>query len=182
MSNQLNETLGIKCDNPNCGCHVQSFMWISHILRCIYFETPKACSTSIRRSLGIRFNEGIRYSHGAYKFTNYNGKLDGFPHYFKFGFVRNPYDRFVSIRSMKDYFNPSYSFDHCLEVIQNTSNHYWIPYDCFLPKHVQFIGRFENFETDWKYVCRVLQIPNTIGMCNKTDHADYREYYISNKQ
>lgn len=43
----------IECDLDNCGCRVSTFIWVSHELKCIYFETPKAACTSIKKVLNI---------------------------------------------------------------------------------------------------------------------------------
>ncbi len=43
----------IECDINECGCRRNSFIWISHLLKTIYFEIPKAACTSIKRALDI---------------------------------------------------------------------------------------------------------------------------------
>jgi len=43
----------IECDLINCGCRLNSFIWISHNKKAIYFENPKAGSSSIKASLGF---------------------------------------------------------------------------------------------------------------------------------
>lgn len=46
----------IRCDLKYCGCRVNSFIWISHSLKTIYFETPKAACSSVKRILDIKIN------------------------------------------------------------------------------------------------------------------------------
>lgn len=44
----------IRCDLLDCGCRLNSFIWINHDRKLIYFENPKAGSSSIKKSLNIR--------------------------------------------------------------------------------------------------------------------------------
>jgi len=44
----------IYCELPGCGCRTNSFVWISHQKKAIYFENPKAGSSSVKRLLGIK--------------------------------------------------------------------------------------------------------------------------------
>tara|TARA_R100000008_G_scaffold372_2_gene330 strand:- start:20025 stop:20912 length:888 start_codon:yes stop_codon:yes gene_type:complete len=95
-----------------------------------------------------------------------------FRNYFKFGFVRNPYDRLFSAYKMFRAFDSdpmetaskgALVFDSFVEqVYTNTFKDNHIKNQSFfLPKHhnVDFVGRFENFENDWK------RLENEIGIC-----------------
>jgi len=44
---------GVNCDLINCGCRINSFVWISHKKKAIYFENPKAGSSSVKAALGL---------------------------------------------------------------------------------------------------------------------------------
>lgn len=45
---------GLQCVAPVCGCRFDSFVWVSHSRKAIWFETPKAASSSIKQVLGVR--------------------------------------------------------------------------------------------------------------------------------
>jgi hypothetical protein len=108
--------------------------------------------------------------------------------YFKFAFVRNPWDWQVSLyhymlqtpvhfqydlaKSLKD-------FDHYLEWRVNEDKN--LQKD-FVTDHngnliVDFIGRFENIEKDFEYICKKLDLRCSLPHVNRSHHRDYRTYY-----
>ncbi len=42
---------------------------------------------------------------------------------------------------------------------------------------VNFIGRFENLEADFKTVCEKINIPYSLPHLNSTEHEHYKSYY-----
>ena len=44
---------------------------------------------------------------------------------------------------------------------------------------IDFIGRFENLETDWNYICNKLRVDNKLKFLYSTNHKPYYEYYDS---
>jgi len=153
--------------------------------KCVFIHIPKTGGTSIRNIRNIR---------------NSNTKViarevtipSEWDEYFKFAFVRNPYDRAISawhaFGGLKN--RPFLGF---LEIATNDM----IPYKNakileeniryhtisqlhpanFL-KHANFIGRFENYQDDFNKICYQLKIPHIhLLHLNKTDHKHYSEYY-----
>jgi len=108
--------------------------------------------------------------------------------YFKFAFVRNPWDRFISCylyhqewvkenwaeKKTKMNLNSFKEFvlDHKNIPTKYTMQQYEFTKGC------DFIGRFENLEEDFEKVCEHLKLP-LIKMPheNKTNHKHYSEYY-----
>jgi hypothetical protein len=45
---------GLSCVAHACGCRFDSFVWVSHSRKAIWFETPKTASSSIKQVLGVR--------------------------------------------------------------------------------------------------------------------------------
>ncbi len=45
---------GLLCVAHGCGCRFDPYVWVSHRRRAIWFETPKAASSSIKQVLGVR--------------------------------------------------------------------------------------------------------------------------------
>jgi hypothetical protein len=119
----------------------------------------------------------------------------------KFAFVRNPWDRLVSIWLYYSSFRlgkvyPSNyalrTFDaFVMEVIRDgkwrysldlrNSQPYFnhvLPQTTWLSQGVNYIGRFENFDKDWSKVCSIMGIPYKRPMqTNSTSHYHYSYYY-----
>ena len=109
---------------------------------------------------------------------------------FTFTFVRNPYDRCVSLWQM---FEPDVSFNSFVKKISTlgieTSNIYErLTYHCCLQSPhltddkgkiiVDFIGKFENLEEDYFKICKKIRLPKTkLPHKRKTYHKHYSKYY-----
>jgi hypothetical protein len=109
--------------------------------------------------------------------------------YFKFAFVRNPWDRWVSLyHFMREH--PTHhrhkqalrlTFDEFLEILA--------------PKHkrrqtrfltdgqgkliVDYVGRFETLQADFARISSLLNVAPSLAHIHKTNHRDYRSYYNS---
>jgi hypothetical protein len=101
-----------------------------------------------------------------------------FNHYFKFSFVRNPWGRLVSWYFFK---RPKVPFRAWIKNLPKSGGQERLQYD-YLHKGgkllVDFIGRFENLQEDFNYVCDKIGIPpQQLPHRNKTKHKHYTEYY-----
>jgi len=106
--------------------------------------------------------------------------------YFKFGFVRNPYERCVSAwkYNMKNGYTDTETtlFDFVKYLNKTDINGKYLNQYEFVDG-CNFIGRFENLQADFNIVCDKLgiqrkQLPHT----NKTKHKHYTEYYDDETQ
>ena len=105
--------------------------------------------------------------------------------YFKFAFVRNPWDRVVSwYMFSKSLENPDQSRDLTgigfKEYIKKFGN-IWSNEQQDQYKFVgccDFIGRYENLQNDFNIICDKIKIPQQkLPRKNATKHKHYTEYY-----
>lgn len=186
-------------------------MIISHQKQFIFIHIYKVAGTSIKNSL-LKYSEG---GSGNLPFRSrivnriFGNKIftkDFDPHitamelkrelpnkiynnYFKFAFVRNPFDWQVSLynymlknkdHKQHDIFNKIRNFDEYLD---------WrINYDLKFQKDfitddrdqiiVDFIGKIENLENDFKSVSSKLRIPyKPLPRLNRSNYLSYLTYY-----
>jgi hypothetical protein len=184
-------------------------MQISHSHRFIFVHIFKTAGTSMRAALepytqtpGTRLWRRVRRRLGCpapEPFPQLSGHsraaeicevvpADVFKNYFKFGFVRNPWDWQVSW----------YHF-----IVQNREHHeheavtrlgsfsdflrwridhpVWHQKDFIADEDgreiVDFVGKFENVEADFAHVCAVARVGAQLPHLNQSRHADYRKYY-----
>ena len=191
---------------------------ISHKHKCIFVEVPKTGSTSIRAILGKAYIPHLnlveiktlmenswtqfggrtnRIRAALYQLLPRERKIDigrrQFESYFKFGFVRNPWDRVVSLyeRTEPIQMKDKMSFDEFVDWIQfssatciHSSPHRY-QLDWFLDGSgnmlADFIGRFECLERDWAVVADKLGITEkTLPHARENPRArPYTEYYTA---
>lgn len=189
---------------------------ISHKHKCIFVEIPKTGCSSIRSVIGsppkphlniCQIKDSLRYGwthYGGIKNKIFNcfypllptksRKLIGdrqFNSYFKFGFVRNPWDRVVSLYLRGEglqmhhqmTFNEfvswiKYSSSTCIHPVPHVNQLDWLvdPHGNVM---VDFIGRFENFQKDWLIVSNKLRLPKVLPHRNRNPikKKHYTEFY-----
>lgn len=109
---------------------------------------------------------------------------------YKFCFCRNPLDRMVSFyhhvlakpQHHQHNLLMSYgSFDAMLKNLDVVREPLQCSYvvDAAEESKMDFVGRFEQIEADFRQVCGKLDIPYNLPVKNTTKHADYREAYSS---
>ncbi|MBT4522321.1 MAG: sulfotransferase family 2 domain-containing protein [Halieaceae bacterium] len=158
--------------------------------RYVWFKVRKCGSTSITEVL----------PKPARDFATRDYKASDYPGYFKFSFVRNPYDRLLSnylnkikgqrredIRAgyLKNLdFWEGMSFDDfayqvCDLPDDKCDRHYKSMHKVFDVEGVDFIGRLENFTEDMNFVLRAIsgEESTPIPHKNRTQKASYTEYF-----
>ena len=174
-------------------------MIISHKHKFAYIAIPKTGTTSMHRAFSnldddTLFIDGCNIPHkvGANKFMRWKHinaitlerQIENFDEYFKFTFVRNPYDRFVSwvyYYGKKKINNlHKYSFK---ELISKCPKFVWDTQLSFVLSKdnknlMNFVGKFENFQEDLNTICDKIKIPRQkLPHKNKSKHKHYTEYY-----
>jgi len=192
-------------------------MPISHHYKCLFIHIPKTAGTSIEKTLDIygdwrKENREIlfgRIESGELK--NIGLKTDFLQHvtiaeaqeiscipqdYFSFSFIRNPWDRMVSI-----YSNPDnnlvwkarrmgidlldLSFEEfVLEIGRINHVHLTEQYKFICDEQyrlqVDFLGRFENLLEDYSIICEKVGLNTQFTHANKSEHLSYKNYYNAN--
>lgn len=110
-----------------------------------------------------------------------------FDNYYKFSFVRNPWDWQVSLY----HFARQLKSHHQHELTMKMSFEEYITWRVTEDKHLQkefmydkegnclvdYIGKLENIETDFKQIVKNIGVDATLAHSNKSKHKHYQEYY-----
>lgn len=194
-------------------------MPVSDKYECILIHIPKTAGTSMEYVLGMHGDKdtvGLErdLSHNSeVDYKNFFGRdlqhltfnelkkhlkmpKDKFNNYFKFAFVRNPWDRMVSEFSWDSNWNKgdgrfsrSYFRKKVFELFAKykkdslTAKHY-IPQSKFIVEDdqvlVDFVGKYENLEQDWANLCNKLGINKDLPERMTSERKEYHKYYDSN--
>ncbi|MGI0015552.1 MAG: sulfotransferase family 2 domain-containing protein [Nitrososphaera sp.] len=148
----------------------------------VWFRVAKVCTRSILNVLerNSEFTENgswIYYRRRPYK------------DYFRFAFVRNPWDRVVSCYEEKvigrklfpDCWGENFKFFVkyiCRQDLRVADRHIRLQSSLFPLRDVNFIGRFESFTEDFSYVCKKLNFPYEDHIhLNRSKHEPFHTYY-----
>lgn len=156
----------------------------------IYILNLRCASNSIRETL-TRFRA---------KRTVYNSKSNILREKFSFTFIRNPWDRLLSVFCLqkqddlllqalaasfkKDRNGPVFQSFRlfcetvCEQLDDRTNKHVMTQARILnaLKQPIDFIGRFENLITDWKYLQKMFPLKD-LPLLFKTEHEHYSTYY-----
>lgn len=183
-------------------------MIISHKHRYIFFAVPKTGTHSVRQALRPYMDEADQEQVGLFLEKRFDiPELSALGHghlgvqqvepvlgpvfrdYFKFAFVRNPYDRFVSYcafmtrQSGQFQQNPRGVMRHFIR------DRPPLGHILFRPQHemlvdtqgrvaMDFVGKSERAQQDYARICERLGFPaETLGKVNSSSHAPYTAYY-----
>ena len=185
---------------------------ISYELKCIFIHIPKCGGSSIERTLWPRpedRKEANLYGGFISKYLN-KYQTGGLQHllasqvreevgmnvfetFYKFAFVRNPWDRVVSQFAymqqrpdLMDYVGMSQEteFKAYLELIQQKEHVQWMPQHRFLLDEdgtllVDQIGRLESLRTDFSSILAKLNLNKSAQLthANRSDRQPIEKYY-----
>tara|TARA_B100001093_G_C26853639_1_gene1026296 strand:+ start:1592 stop:2152 length:561 start_codon:yes stop_codon:yes gene_type:complete len=160
---------------------------INHKNKFIFIHIPKCGGNSIKSPLGIK-----GHHHSAISEKKYSNHMD----YFKFTFVRNPWDRFLSAYS----YLKAGGFGNKLDLNLKQKIESYDSFEEFILKapfltylhfepmfkliqidgedRMDFIGRVENYQEDFDIICDKIGVPRKeLPHTNKSKHKHYTEYY-----
>lgn len=185
-------------------------MPVCHERKIAFIHVPKTAGTTIFNY--FEFKKNIRNLHRC--FCNYNISLThltlnqmhdliNIENYYKFAFIRNPWDRLVSkfnydlqqnklsIKPFQNNGNFEYfvkklseDFEFILQMkpTQFITCHFLPQTNFVFSKNIKldFLGRFENFDQDIKKLAEKFNIKKEIKHENKSKHKSY-DFYYTNK-
>lgn len=170
--------------------------------RCIFVHVPKTGGQSVSTSLFGTCTGGHRT---VTEYMQIFGEPT-FNNYFKFSFVRNPWDRLVSTyhfcrqahlkmnlqRWAAEHLSQYEDFESFVRGFVNPEaiygHHIFVPQHEFVCKEagtlaVDFLGRYENLAQDFAHVRHTLGDPGTdLSHLNATKRRDYSRYYTKETQ
>jgi hypothetical protein len=182
---------------------------ISHRHRFIFFAIPKTGTHSVRMALRehmaqddleqvglfvkrrLPFRELDHIPHGHLGVRDIRPVLgeEVFDGYFKFAFVRNPFDRFVSFCAFMsreaDYFAraPQAFMKHIIREVRPVDNVLYRPqYELLVDADghlaIDYLARTETMQTSYEEICRRIGIPaRPLEKINASSHLPYWHYY-----
>lgn len=170
----------------------------------IALAIPKTGSISLHFSLGFTvIPEPDEYHASLKTIIKQHPETEN---YYKFAFVRNPWDRFHSlykdftlkriyqysgkIRHNKPLFSEFKNFnDFCINIKESEwMNNVFLQSQTEITEYkgqqgCDFIGRFENLHNDFERLTKALNIKATLNIMNKGVYKEtYREYYSTEAQ
>ena len=163
---------------------------VSYCNKFIFVHIPKSGGTSISVALKpyanrITKNFMIKETkhHTLSEIREVFG--EGINHYYTFAFVRNSWDRVVSLHTyMHTHEGFNESFDEFVEKLATRKDtcryttKLQLDYIRDSHRNIDFVGRFENLEEDFAKVTKHLGLDvKPLGKENKTRHSRYRDYY-----
>lgn len=175
-------------------------MLISHKHRFIFIHIPKNAGISMKLALMEAADdwESIAYVHATASEVRNKVGRDIWDNYFKFAFVKNPWDRAVSFyfwsrgKKRKDTLKVyselnRMNYDEWAQWLSEQElnklpAHVWLQKSFVTDMKdnllVDYVGRFENLDRDWNFVCRKIGIKKKPLTNHHTSmHEHYMEYY-----
>lgn len=158
---------------------------ICHEKKFIFLHIPKCAGNSLKDALPISNN---LHSHSPLSTYSDNLKHD----YYKFTFIRNPWDRFVSayfylitggMKTPQDLRAQNQiakykSFNDFIFNCNFDDIWHFKPISFFLDDKIDYVGRVETIQSDFNLICKRIGIPHIIlKQNNSTTHNPYWEYY-----
>lgn len=184
-------------------------MIVSHLHSFIFVAVPKTGTHSVRQALRAHMGpddmeqarlfvekqfpipELARLGHGHLSFQDIRPHLgeEAFASYFKFAFVRNPFDRFISYCSFATSREGTFQRDpkkvmrHLLFTAPPHNHIIFRPQFTFLcgpdgELQADYLGKVENMQASYDEVAQRLGIESTaLDHANRSRRGAYKDYY-----
>ena len=184
-------------------------MIISHQHRFVFVAVPKTGTHSVRQALrehmstddleqvGLFVHKqfpmqelaAIRHGHLSLRQVRPHLGEDAFASYFKFAFVRNPFDRFVSYCAFMTRDNGAFAARPRQVMHEILFKMRPLDHILFQPQHALLVGddgglltddvgRVEQMQESYDRMCARIGIPSrALAKVNASSRGDYRQYY-----
>jgi len=175
-------------------------MIVSHNQKFVYIKTPKVAGNSIVSILRRFTDVGLRdYDIGDHeRYFDVIDKNPNFINYFSFSFVRNPWDlrlsRYFYLKNIEVPMKKQRGEIYDEKILQTNNFKEWCKVGSWFPAEfngqyqfmcnregkfaVNFVGKYENLQSDFDHVCDELNLPRkNLPKINSTNHKRYTEYY-----
>jgi hypothetical protein len=171
------------------------FPAVYHEKRCIQIHIPKCAGSSLARSV-FGNNKGGHHASALWYKANFP---DEFMNYYMFSMVRNPWDRLVSAWNyvqqddipannkrwgnlMREFGDFNTFVKEWLTEENSYRFHHFTSQSAYLCDDMgvislDYVGRVETIEADFKKICTDMNIKNELKSLNVRRANDYREYY-----
>ena len=164
---------------------------ISHRYKFLFIHVLKSGGMTIKTLLKRGLCGGVTQECADLRIVDCTSAVRGFPHYFVFSFVRNPFSRIYSAFSMADSMPrrnlAPVSFDKFATMTRGerrdtskTSPTHYNPQVNFLMDHsycpvFDFLGRLERFRDDMQIILNQIQSPDLQAYFTSTGGNDLRD-------
>ena len=159
---------------------------VCHEYKAIQLHIGKTGGTSIERAFGFR-RKDMRKDEKHWRprqIIAAEGK-EVWEQYFKFSFVRNPWDRLVSKfffeRDIIKRLSPDVAFDEFVWLLLKKHGRWnsWNQLSWFEGRLAEFdfVGRFETLSEDFRYICTQIGADLVLPHKVQTKHEHYSVYY-----
>lgn len=151
------------------------------------------CFNKVKTTKYINYENRIHGVLKYYKTSNHLNKIMGmtlqkWDNYYKFAFIRNPYDKIVSAWNHVNRFKiPFKNFLNLTNICNDVEYmHMFMPQNRNIVNEkgkigIDFIGKFETLEDDFQVILKNIGVKNIIHdynkKMNKRDHMDFYKYY-----
>ncbi len=157
---------------------------VSHKHKCIFVHIPRTGGTSIEHAFGVYHDKPspalvYKKHHTPQECMDELG-AEVWNNYFKFTFIRDPWERMVSWWAYKTqlFANPEkvVTLEDVLALGEHS--HVFGGHDIWLKGcEYDFIGRHETLDEDFREVCRLLEVRLELPWELRTTHGRYCQYY-----
>jgi hypothetical protein len=144
----------------------------------VMISVPRTGGRSLREFFYRKFPEVVKNKHPRNQHRTLESVETPFlrENYKNFAFIRNPWDRWLSLYHALPLRLEQESFTEFVK--KNLLPRTWpnIPQARFV-KGIKFLGRYETYTEDVDRLANYLEIDITLDHYNKTDHNHYHHYY-----
>ena len=169
---------------------------ISQDYKLIFIHVPKTAGMAISSAVGLLSPKHDTQQEIIKQAQSYDLDISK---YFQFAFIRNPWDRFLSLYFYLKFGSDRWPSDRSNNLIRSlnfnsfcsnfeignlvtspfvSERHYKAQLEFIDLSKIDFIGRFEKIQKDFNFVCDSVEINrHQLPYNNKTKHKHYTEYY-----